>query len=243
MGRTAKQGLAGVALFAIALAGLWSARRPIADDAIARELARRGVSATYGVRDIGFRTQRLENVVVGDARRPDLTARAIEVDLVPTWSGVAVRAVRAEGVIVRGRYDGARLSWGAVDRLLPPPTGRPFALPAVDAVLRDVRVLIATPYGPLGARIDGAGRLDSGFGGTTVIGAGRLAVAGCAVTDVMARFAVRTDRRDGGLGGAFLPRCACRCAARLRGRGAHACWPCGHAARHSARRRHRGSPN
>ena len=46
---------------------------------IDRELARRNVQATYEVKRIGFRTQRLENLVIGDPRDPDLTARWVEV--------------------------------------------------------------------------------------------------------------------------------------------------------------------
>ena len=122
---------------AIALVGVWSARRPIADNAIRSALAARDVSASYVVRDIGFRTQRLERIVIGDPARPDLTAAWAEVSLAPHWGGVRVTAIRASGVTLRGRVGAGRISWGAVDRLLPAPTGKPFVLPAIDADERD----------------------------------------------------------------------------------------------------------
>src|SRR5687768_17871873 len=59
-------------LLLIILAILWSRRVSIATDYIDRELARRGVQASYSVKRIGFRTQQLENLVIGDPKRLDL---------------------------------------------------------------------------------------------------------------------------------------------------------------------------
>jgi translocation and assembly module TamB len=73
--------LALLVVILLALLVAWSQRRPIASDFIDRELARRHVRATYEVKRIGFRTQRLENLVIGDPRNPDLTARWVEVQL------------------------------------------------------------------------------------------------------------------------------------------------------------------
>ena len=73
--------LALLVLLLLALLVAWTQRRPIASDFIDRELARRGVRATYEVKRIGFRTQRLENLAIGDPSDPDLTARWVEVSL------------------------------------------------------------------------------------------------------------------------------------------------------------------
>jgi hypothetical protein len=74
-GRAALVALFGIVL--LLLAALWLARKPIATDLIDRELARRGVPARYEVKRMGFRTQRLEGLVIGDPRAPDLTAEWI----------------------------------------------------------------------------------------------------------------------------------------------------------------------
>jgi hypothetical protein len=69
----------------IIVAILWSRRVPIAGDYIARELERRGVQGSYQVTRIGFRTQRLENLVIGDPKHPDLTARWVRKPIRVTW--------------------------------------------------------------------------------------------------------------------------------------------------------------
>src|SRR5919106_206730 len=64
-----------LALAVIALGVLWVWRKPIADDFIRDELARRGVHATYTLDRVGFRTQRVSNLSIGDPANPDLTVR------------------------------------------------------------------------------------------------------------------------------------------------------------------------
>ncbi|MDQ3144259.1 MAG: hypothetical protein M3Q57_05195, partial [Pseudomonadota bacterium] len=54
-----------IALVLIVLAAavaIWFARVPIANDIIARELEKRGVTATYSLDRIGLRTQRISNL-------------------------------------------------------------------------------------------------------------------------------------------------------------------------------------
>ncbi len=149
----------------IAAAVLWFARRSIADDAIASELAKAGVPARYKIAEIGFGWQRLEGISIGNPAAPDLTADWAEVRLVAGWNGVTADAVRAGGVRLRGRLIDGKVSWGALDKLLPQATAGPFALPAIDVTLADARVLLATPWGPVGAKLEGRGRLDDGFTG------------------------------------------------------------------------------
>ena len=48
---------------------LWTMRVRLATSYVDRELARRGVQASYEVRRIGFGAQVLENLVIGDPRR------------------------------------------------------------------------------------------------------------------------------------------------------------------------------
>ena len=99
--------LALLILVLLALLVAWTQRRPIASDFIDRELARRHVRATYEVKRIGFRTERLENLVIGDPRDPDLTARWVEVRLSwglrrPRVSLITARGVRLHARLVGG---------------------------------------------------------------------------------------------------------------------------------------------
>ena len=75
-----------VLLLAVALVGLWTARVPIANDIIARELQKRGVTASYTLDRIGFRTQQVSNLVIGDPARPDLTARRAVIQMRIKWN-------------------------------------------------------------------------------------------------------------------------------------------------------------
>ena len=120
-----------VGLLLLALLGVWLARKPIADNVIARELARRGVRATYHLDRIGLRTQRISNLVIGDPARPDLVAKSAQVEMrIKLNGGVEVFRIVARGVRLRGRVVGNRVSWGEVDKLLPAPksVATPFKL-------------------------------------------------------------------------------------------------------------------
>lgn len=164
--------LAGVG--AAAIVAVWSYREPIARDVIDDYLQKRGVAASYTIRAIETRRQRLENVRVGDPENPDLTADWAEIDVGPSLSGLSVKAVRAGGVRVRGRLVGGSLSLGAVDKLLPAPTGEAFRLPDIDLSLEDARMRLDTPYGQMGGKLDGQGNLRSGFEGQLALVAPRL---------------------------------------------------------------------
>jgi len=176
--------VAVLGIIALALLALWIERKPIAADLIDRELARRGVPARYEVKRIGFRTQRLEGVSIGDPRSPDLVADWVEVDLRPTFGTPEVREIRAGGVRLRGRLVNGRLQLGAVDKLLPAPTGKPFRLPDLRVALSDAQLALETPAGPVAMRIDGRGNLANAFVGRYVASAPTLEIGGCAVTGV-----------------------------------------------------------
>ena len=186
--------LSGVALIALVGIGVWEARRPIASGLVARELARRGVAARYTITQIGLRTQRIERLSLGDPARPDLTVDWAEVSLKPVWGGFALTAVRASGVRLRGRLIGNRVSWGAVDKLLPAPSGEPFALPGFVAKLSDTRVDLATHYGTVLALIDGQGQLNNGFRGRALLAVARFGQADCAASGMRGSLDLAIDR-------------------------------------------------
>ncbi|HEX8063822.1 MAG TPA: YdbH domain-containing protein [Allosphingosinicella sp.] len=184
--------LALLGLILLALLVAWSQRRPIAADFIDRELARRGVRATYEVKRIGFRTQRLENLVIGDPRNPDLTARWVEVRL--GWNGLSrpkVTLVTARGVRLHARLgkDG-KISFGEIDRLLPPPTGLPFRFPDQNVDVADVSVRFDTPAGRVGIALEGKGNLADGFRGRMAAAARVLRVGSCRIDGVKGRWGV-----------------------------------------------------
>ncbi|HYI39081.1 MAG TPA: YdbH domain-containing protein [Allosphingosinicella sp.] len=183
--------LALLAVILLALLVAWTQRRPIASDYIDRELARRGVRATYEVKTIGLRTQRLENLVIGDPRNPDLTARWVEIRLSWGLRRPEVTLITARGVRLDARLgkDG-RIGFGEIDRLLPPPTGLPFRFPDQDVDIADVSVRFDTPAGRVGIALEGKGNLADGFRGRMAAAAPRLRAGSCGLDGVKGRWAV-----------------------------------------------------
>lgn len=183
-----------VCLIVLVLAALlWTQRRPIADTVVRRELERRGVAARYRVADIGFGRQRLVDVVLGDPRAPDLVADWIEVDTQVGLNGATLTGARVGQARLRAvlRPDGT-VSFGQIDRLLPPPSGKPFALPDFAVALADGRVRLSTPYGVIGAKLTGQGNLAHGFVGQLAAVAERLSFNGCGVERLAMNATLRT---------------------------------------------------
>ena len=185
-----------LAVLALAAAGLWIERRPIATHFVDRELLRLGVPARYAIADIGVRTQRLTDVVIGDPARPDLVADWVELTTDVSLAGASVSAVRAGTVRVRARFVDGRLKLGALDRLLPQTPGKPFALPQIAVDVADARLRLETPAGIIGAKLAGRGRLDNGFSGRLALNADRLEDRDCTAQRVAALLAVRITERQ-----------------------------------------------
>ncbi|MET0270323.1 MAG: YdbH domain-containing protein, partial [Sphingomonas sp.] len=115
--------------------------------------------------------------------------------------GPYVKRVEADGVRLRGRIVDGRLRLGAVDRLLPAPSGAPFALPDVAVGLRDAVVDLATPAGAVVLRVDGSGRLTDGFTGRVTASAPRLAAGGCRIEAPSVQLNVSITQRAPALDG------------------------------------------
>lgn len=193
--------LALLALLAAALLALWLARKPIAADYIDRELARRGVRATYSVKHLGFGRQSVENLVIGDPAHPDLTARYVELRLSWGFRRPHVALIVARGVRLYGRLAGGKLRFGDVDKLLPPPTGAPFRLPDQAVDIADAAVRIDTPSGRVAAVLRGRGNLADGFSGRVALASQALAVGACRLVHPTARWDVSIHRRQPHLAG------------------------------------------
>jgi hypothetical protein len=189
--------LIGLLVFLVVVAlVLWTQRRPLAADILSRELAKRGVQATFKVDRIGLRTQQVSNLVIGDPKKPDLTARLAQIQMRIKWNGqVEFYRVVARGVRLNGRVVGNRVSWGELDRLLPPPTGKPFSLPDISVDLADTTITLATPMGPLGVAVEGAGNLTGGFRGRLAAASPSLDAGRCTLTGMRATLRVGVDAR------------------------------------------------
>ena len=168
----------GLAVLALAAAWIW--RKPIADDYIRDELERRGVQGSYTLDRVGFRTQQVSNLVIGDPANPDLTARRAIIQLRIKLNGsVEVYRVVARGVRLQGRLIGDRVSCGQVDKLLPPPSGKPFRLPDLTVDVKDAQIALASKFGRMGFAVEGRGNLSGGFKGKLAASSLGLDVGAC----------------------------------------------------------------
>ncbi len=195
---SARRILAGLLLVVLVGAAIaWIARRPIADAAIRRAIEARGVDASYTVKSIGVRWERIENLRIGDAKSPDLTAEWAEIRVSAGFGGVGLKAVRAGGVRLRGRIVDGQVSFGQVDKLLTKRDVKiPFSLPDLDIDVTDARVRIESPWGQFGGRIDGKGNLANGFAGKLAAIAPTLRVSGCSAQQMTAYVDVVVRNRE-----------------------------------------------
>lgn len=182
-------GIAAVSL--VGLLGVWSQRKPIADNYITAYLADRDVPARYRIADIGFNRQRLTNVVIGNPANPDLVADWVEVSTRIGVDGATVTGLRAGAVRVRGALINGRLALGSIDRLLPPSGGALITLPAIDLDIVDGRMRLTTPQGLIGIKLAGRGRLNDGWTGQAALISEKLTAAGCTAERIAASWAVQ----------------------------------------------------
>jgi len=183
-------------LLAIAVAFVWIQRRPIATEYLKREFERRGVTATYHLDRVGLRTQQVSNLVIGDPKHPDLVARFAQIETRLKWTGsFDVYRIVARGVRLRGRLVNGKVSWGQIDKLMPPPSNKPFALPDFVLDIADSTISLSTPFGPVGFALSGNGKLSGGFSGHAAVVSPRIVPGRCAATDLRAFVAVSVVAR------------------------------------------------
>ena len=186
-------------LVVAAIAVVWLERRPIATHFLESEFRSCGVTATYHLDRVGFRTQQVSNLVIGDPKRPDLTARYAQVQMRLRWNGsFEVYRIVARGVRLRGHMErGGKVSWGQLDKLLPAPSTKkkPFTLPNIAVDLADTTISLATPFGPLGAALQGSGQLSGGFKGRVAIASPKLVPGKCEALNLRTNLAVSVTAR------------------------------------------------
>ena len=113
------------------------------------------------------------------------------------WNGsFEVYRIFARGVRLRGRLVHGRVSWGQIDKLLPPPSNKPFALPDFVLDIADSTISLATPFGPVGFALEGNGKLSGGFKGHAAVVSPRLVPGRCAATNLRANVAVAVVARQ-----------------------------------------------
>ncbi|QJQ32851.1 YdbH domain-containing protein [Sphingomonas lacunae] len=173
----------------------WLYRTPLVTGYVDRNLAARGVEASYRIDQIGFRTQKLSNVVIGDPSNPDLIAREMTVEIELGFYGPKVARVEASGVRLRGRWTGERMTFGQLDRLKPVDDGSAFELPDMAVAVRDVGVRLETPWGVAGLGVAGNGHLRDGFTGLVAVRAPLMEQGGCIAERLSGELAVAVDDR------------------------------------------------
>src|SRR3954465_1434943 len=188
--------LAILVLLVVVIAAVWVERRPIATHFLKGEFERRGVQATYHLDRVGLRTQEVHDLVIGNPRRADLTARHAIIQMRLKWDGsFEVYRVFARGVRLRGKLVRGKVSWGQIDKLLPPPSNKPFALPSFSLDVADSSIALATPFGPLGLALEGNGQLSGGFKGRAALASPRLVPGRCGVENLRLNAAVAVIAR------------------------------------------------
>lgn len=183
--------LVTVGIGGLLLGGLWIARAPLAENLIERELAARHVRMGYRIVTIGPRTQRIEDIVLGDPRNPDLTAKWVELDIALGGFMPTVGAVRAGGVRLKGSLHDGQIALGELDKFLGKGGSTETRLPDVDVQLDDARASILTDYGALGIVVGGAGNLRDGFDGRGVAAMPAVRIAGCGARHMLADLRIR----------------------------------------------------
>jgi len=188
--------LIGMAVLIIAIALVWIERRPIATHYLKSEFERRGVQASYHLDRVGLRTQEVSNLVIGDPKRPDLIARHVIVQMRVKWNGgFEVYRIVARGVRLRGRMVNGKVSWGQIDKMMPPPSNKPFALPDFVLDVADSSIALSTPFGPVGVALQGNGKLSGGFKGVAAVSSPHLIPGRCAAHHLHAHLALAVIAR------------------------------------------------
>ncbi|MCL6683065.1 intermembrane phospholipid transport protein YdbH family protein [Sphingomonas alba] len=191
--RVTRAGLLAILVIAvIGFAALWIWRKPLADNVIANELEKRGVQATYTIDKVGLHNQQISNIRIGDPEHPDLVAQTALIQMRVKWNGsVQVYRIVTRGAHLNGRLlKTGKVSWGQIDKLLPPPSGKPFRLPDVVLDVADSTIRLNTPYGRLGFAIVGSGNLTGGFKGRLATAAHHLDVGACSLDRLKSNVAI-----------------------------------------------------
>lgn len=167
------------ALLMVASSATWIERERIVGNLIDNYLARNGIAASYDLIEISPGRQVIADLVVGDPARPDLTAEQVVIKLSLGLTGPDIdRVIITKARLFASVRDG-KISFGALDPLIFTDSDEAAALPAIALELVDARARIASDFGVIGVKLDGAGRLDDGFSGQLAATAPGLGTDDC----------------------------------------------------------------
>lgn len=155
-------GVAGLVL--VMGTGLWLARIPLAESAIAAVLHARGVDGAVELQRLDFGGFEAASLRLGPARSATVETGRLRASYHYDWSTgrLSLDRIRAEGVTVRLATDGTALDLGALAPLLAGPAG-PRRVDIVDADLGLVRLEVATPVGTSLSRLAVRGSDQAGW--------------------------------------------------------------------------------
>lgn len=190
----------GLVVLAAGLVASWLSRRPLTEAVIRSYLADKGVDAAYRVAEADSRHLVFENVALGPVGNRDFVAQRISVDLAWLGFGPQVTAVRLDAPVLRARLLANGISFGSLDRLIP--ATRTVRLPAISTVITHGSVSVVTPFGPVLAKVDTAGRLDKDFRAVVQTVPAALRSATCGGLIGAARITITTAARDFAVSGA-----------------------------------------
>lgn len=185
--------IAGVGVAAV-LGVIWVMRLPIGAFILKQQLSAPGAPAALSLTRLDFGGMALEDIRVGPAVAPDLTAKALAVDF--GWSpGFRLAGVRLEQAHLRVRIDEKGVSVGALDRYLKSAGGgraAPAAIPDLTLAVRDSTAVIDTPLGAFAATAEAQGALRKDFTGQIAIAPRDAQGAGGGAKALQARLVLRT---------------------------------------------------
>ena len=176
------------------MAALWLARRPLTEAAVRNYFEDHGVEARYRVVEASRRRLVFDAVALGPVAQPELTARRITVDLAWLGIGPQIRAVHIDSPQLAVRLAGTGVSFGSLDRLIPP--GRTDRFPPIALVVVGGTAKFATPIGRISARVDANGRFDRDFRARFRTATAQLQSGACRAAALPATITVSTKARD-----------------------------------------------
>lgn len=153
--------IAALLLLLLVAAVVWF-RRPIVEYVLVRQLGSMGLAEVeLEISRFDFGSIELRDLALGGA--PDLSVARVEADFSPIglWRG-QLDGLRISDVELRGNLDDSGLSLGSLDPLLAPGEAEPSSggavLPSSSIEVDGVHVALATPNGPLDARLSARSR-------------------------------------------------------------------------------------
>jgi hypothetical protein len=188
-------GMAGLGVVVL-LSGLWLGRAPLAHAALDHALKSRGVEAEFQVADLGFGHIRLEQVRLGAAAAPDLSAKSFHAGWGFGPQGFGLTAVRVDSAQLKLGLDQSGLKLGTLDKLFAG-DGRPLAAaPPMELRITDSALLLDTPYGPLRAGVESDGVLGETFVGRVRASSDRTEGPGGSIEGAAAAIDISSNPAD-----------------------------------------------